>query len=278
MRRLHQPGPAPPDRVESFAGHCREIAFTLQPGQSLNAALTQPLVAAGMTCGSIVFDAAVLSPFSYVVPGPARDPCHVAYFSEPRSPRHARVQIANATFGWRDGAPFVHCHSAWIEPDGTRRGGHVLPHETVVASGGPARAWATADVTVVVEPDAETNFDLFHPIRAGLPTPGRSLIAARIRPNEDVGAALAMICRRHSLQRAVLRGSLGSLIGARFARGMALHDNATEVLVRHGRVTADGTAELEMLVIDTRGRVHEGLMKRGDNPVCITFEAFLQPE
>jgi len=188
------------------------------------------------------------------------------------------VQIANATFGWRDGAPFVHCHGAWIEPDGTRRGGHVLPHETVVASGGPARAWATADVTVVVEPDAETNFDLFHPIWAASPTPGGSLIAARIRPNEDVGAALAMICRRHALQRAALRGSLGSLIGARFADGMVLHDDATEVLVRQGHLTADGTATLDMLVIDSRGGVHEGLLKPGDNPVCITFEAFLQPE
>lgn len=38
-----------------------------------------------------------------------------AYFSTPHSLGEARVKVANATVGQWDGAPFVHCHAAWIE-------------------------------------------------------------------------------------------------------------------------------------------------------------------
>ena len=46
-------------------------------------------------------------------------------------------------------------------------------------------------------------------------------------------------------------------------------------MVRRGALR-DGVAELEMLVADMQGNVHEGLLVRGDNPVLITFDLMLE--
>jgi predicted DNA-binding protein with PD1-like motif len=276
MRRLVQPGPVHPERIESFGGHSRRLEFSLQPGLSLNDALTRPLIGAGMRSAALVFQGGGLGPFSYVMPGPPTDDAHVAYFSAPRSPAgETVVEIANATFGWRDGAPFVHCHGAWIEEGTHRRGGHMLPHETIIATATTVHAWALPDVAIEADPDPETNFTLFHPVPVAADTDGDRAIVARIRPNEDITTAIEAIARRHHMHAAIVRGSLGSLIGARFDDGSRVEDHATEVLVRSGHVH-DGTAVLDMLVVDMEGMVHEGRLVRGDNPVCITFELVLE--
>ncbi len=276
MRHLVQPGPVHPERIESLAGHSRRLEFSLQPGLTLNDALTRPLIHAGMRSAALVFQGGALGPFSYVMPGPPTDAAHVAYFSAPRSPPgEAVVEIANATFGWRDGKPFVHCHGAWIEQATHRRGGHMLPHETIVAPATTVHAWALPDIAFEVDADPESNFSLFHPVAAGTATQGGRTIVARIRPNQDITMAIEAIARHHHISAAVLRGSLGSLIGARFEDGGHVEDRATEVLVRSGHVH-DGAAVLDMLVVDMAGLVHEGRLIRGDNPVCITFELVLE--
>ena len=275
MRALKQPGPVHPERIDSVEGLGHALAFMLQAGVPLNQALTKPLVEAGMRGGTLVFAGGAFGPFSYVMPGPPDGPAHVAYFSAPRSPAGiTRVEIANATFGWRDGAPFVHCHGAWLE-NGGRRGGHVLPHETMVAEATMVRAWALRDVAIEADADAETNFTLFHPVAAALDPHGVPTIVARIKPNEDITEAIEAIARRHGIANATVRGSLGSLIGARFADGGRVEHHATEVLVRAGHISG-GKAELDMLVVDMDGAVHEGRLIRGDNPVCITFELILE--
>jgi predicted DNA-binding protein with PD1-like motif len=276
MRRLVQPGPSHPERIESFEGRSRRLEFSLQPGLSLNDALTRPLVAAGMRSAALVFEGGALGPFSYVMPGPPTDDKHVAYFSAPRSPSgETVVEIANATFGWRDDAPFVHCHGAWIEEGTHRRGGHMLPHETIVAVATTVHAWALPDIEIRADPDPETNFTLFHPVPAAAATEGDRTIVARIRPNQDITTAIETIARHHHLAAAIVRGSLGSLIGAHFADGSRVTDHATEVLVRSGHVHG-GETVLDMLVVDMAGMVHEGRLVRGDNPVCITFELVLE--
>ena len=279
MRGLIQPGPVAAERIESFACDGQEFLFRLEPGLSLNQALTEPLVAAGMQSAALRFEGGALSPFVYVVPARPRDDRHVAYFSDPRTPGEGTVEIATATFGWRDGAPFVHCHGAWTEPDGQRRGGHMMPHETFIQTPAEVRAWAFRDVRITVDPDPETNFPLFHPVRLAGKNEGR-FIVARIRPNEDICSALEAVCRRHGVASAIVRGSLGSLVGTRFVHGPAVRDPATEVLVRHGQVRTDANgelrAELDMLVVDMAGTVHEGRLIPGENPVCITFELVLE--
>ena len=47
MRRLIQPGPVHPERIETCEGSSRRLEFSLQPGLTLNEALTRPLVALG---------------------------------------------------------------------------------------------------------------------------------------------------------------------------------------------------------------------------------------
>lgn len=229
-----------------------------------------------MNSAALVFSGGALGPVSYVMPGPPDDETHVAYFSAPRSPPgETEVEIANATFGWRDDAPFVHCHGAWTEAGTQRRGGHLLPHETMVAREAIVHAWALPDVTIRADADAETNFTLFHPVPGAMATEGDRTIVARIRPNEDITLAIEAVARRHHVRAGIVRGSVGSIIGAHFTDGRKVPDYATEVLVRSGHVH-DGLAVLDLLVVDMAGRVHEGRLVRGDNTVCITFELVLE--
>ena len=186
----------------------------MQPGLTLNDALTRPLVHAGMRSAALVFQGGALGPFSYVMPGPPTDDRHVAYFSAPRSPPNETVvEIANATFGWRDAAPFVHCHGAWIEQGTHRRGGHVLPHETIVAGQTIVHAWALPDIAIEADPDPETNFLLFHPVAATTATSdGDRTVVARIRPNEDITTAIVPLSRAFVPTRPSPRRSRQSLI------------------------------------------------------------------
>ncbi len=273
MRHLVQPGPVHPVRIDSFGGELVPLRFVLRAGSTLTEALTGPLVEAGFQSATLVVKGGALNPFRYVMPGPADDASHVAYFTAPQAPIGVtRIEQANATFGWNDGRPFLHCHAAWVEPDGQRRGGHILPGDSVVYEETEIEAWGFRDIRVTTAPDAETNFTLFQP--SGVSTPGGAVFA-RVKPNEDITLAIESIAAAHGMQNAVVRGSLGSLIGAQFTNGTQVDDHATEVLVRSGTVR-DGTADLNLLVVDMAGRVHDGRLVRGDNPVCITFDLILE--
>ncbi len=274
IRSLRQPGPAHPSRIDCFRGEPHALRILLKPGLTLNEAITVPMVEAGFQCGTVTFKGTALNPFRYVMPGPSEDASHVAYFTAPRAPSGTTIiEQGNATFGWADGKPFIHCHAVWIEPDGSRRGGHILPRETMVAEPGEALGLGFTNIRIDATPDPETNFTLFQPSGIGA---GSGLVA-RVKPNEDIITALETIARTHGLMNATIRGSLGSLIGARFANGDRVDDHATEVLVREGTIR-DGKATLDLLVVDMRGQVHGGWLKRGENPVCITFDLVLESD
>ncbi len=271
-RRLAQPGPALEPRIESVVGHALPFALTLAPGLSLLEAAARAVHAAGFDSATLDLEGGAFGPLSYVLPAPAPDATHAAYYSATHMPPGgARLERACITFGRRAGQPWLHCHAVWEEAAG-RRGGHVLPEETLLATPIAARAWGLSGIALVSEPDAETNFTIFRPVPAdGSPRPGaRPAAALRIRPNEDAAGALATAASRHSLRSPALRGSLGSLIGARFEGGSTVEDYATEMLF-----TGDG---LGIALADMQGRVHEGVLRPGENPVCITIEALLVDE
>ena len=275
IRSLRQPGPPHPSRIDCFRGEPHTLRIPLTPGLTLNEAIAVPLVSSGFQCGTVTFTGTALNPFRYVMPGPADDASHVAYFTAPRAPLGtSRIEQGNATFGWAGGKPFIHCHAVWVEPDGRRRGGHILPHETIIAEPGEATVWGFRSIRIEATPDAETNFTLFQPSGGAFSGGG---FVARVKPNEDIITALETIAASHGVANAVVRGSLGSLIGARFTDGGRVDDLATEVLVRTGHIR-DGKAALDLLVVDMRGNVHEGWLKRGENPVCITFDIVLESE
>ena len=273
MRTLVQPGPVHPVQIDSFGGDLVPLRFVLRAGLSLTDALTGPLVEAGLQSATLVVKGGALNPFRYVMPGPADSPAHVAYFTAPREPiGTTRIEQANAIFGWNDGKPFLHCHATWVEPDGQRRGGHILPSDSTVCEETEVEAWGFRDIRVATAPDAETNFTLFQP--SGISQPGDAVFA-RVKPNEDITGAIRSIAARHGMNNAVIRGSLGSLVGARFTDVTGVDDCATEVLVRSGSLR-NGVVALELSAVDMAGTVHDGQMAPGDNPVCITFDLVLQ--
>jgi predicted DNA-binding protein with PD1-like motif len=275
MRHLVQPGPVHPDRIESIRGDLVPLRFTLRRGLTLTEALTGPLVEAGFQSATVVMKGGALNPFRYVVPGPADDASHVAYFTAPRAPQGVtRIEQANATFGWADGKPSLHCHAAWMEPGGARRGGHILPGDSIVCEETEVEAWGFRTIRVAAALDSETNFTLFQP--SGISTQGDAVFA-RVKPNEDILTAVEAVAAAHGLRNAAVRGSLGSLIGARFADDSGVEDHATEVLVRRGAVR-NGKAEMDLLVVDMAGQVHDGILAEGQNPVCITFDLVLERE
>ena len=266
-----QPGPVHPVRIDSFAADARTLTFTARAGESLLDAMTGPLVAAGFQAAVLRFGGAMAEPFVYVRPDTAPDASHVAYFSQPHAPAgRVLIEQAAATFGWHGGAPFLHCHAVWIEPDGQRRGGHILNGDTRLAADVTAEAWGFDTLRIETADDAETNFSLLQP--SGRSAPGANAILARVKPNQDIVAAIEAIAR--AMPNATIRGSLGSLIGARFDDGRTVPDLATEVLITAGQVRGD-TAVLDAAVVDMAGRVHQGRLSRGENPVLITFDLVL---
>jgi hypothetical protein len=250
-------------------GSARAVRFVIPAGVTLTQGITDAMIAAGFQSGTVVLHDAMLSPFQFVMPGPPDGPAHVAYFTAPVAPAGiTRVRQANATFGFADGIPFLHCHAAWTEADGRVRGGHILPRDTVLAAPCDGVGWGFTDIRVETAPDTETGFTLFQPHGSGA---GDGLFA-RIKPNEDILVAIEAL----GVRDATVRGSLGSLIGACFTDGRRVDDIATEVLVRQGWVR-DGIAALELYVVDMQGSVHQGWLQRGENPVCITFDLVLAP-
>jgi hypothetical protein len=274
MRVLTQPGPVAVERIAMAGTAGRALAFTPRPGLSLHDALTVPMLEAGFQGGAIELRDVALDPFQYVMPGPPDDASHVAYFTAPRAPVGVtRLERANLTFGFADGAPALHCHAVWTEPDGRRRGGHILPKETFIAAGGSARAIGFAAPGLRTGFDAETNFTLFDVSPA--PLSNADTVIARARPNIDITEAVEAIAAARFWRDADLLGGVGSLVGARFTDGREVTDYATEVLIRHGQVR-DGRARLDLAVVDMAGAVHEGELARGENAVLITFDLVLR--
>ncbi|ACL60902.1 PCC domain-containing protein [Methylobacterium nodulans] len=279
---LAQPGPPRPERRIAAAGPLLRLAPDLTPGATLLDALGLPLRAAGLGGAVVHLEGGAFEPFAYVMPALSTDPAYAAYYSETFRPAgETRLERASATFGERDGAPFLHVHGIWTEADGQRRAGHLLPGEVVIRTPPRAQAWGTAGAAWRVLPDAETNFSLFTPVAGAAPPPEAACLLLKIQPNEELFAAVEGACANLGLRRARVRG-LGSIVQPAFADGRVVPTDASEVLIREGcvREGPDGRplAHLDIAVVDVAGRIHEGVLARGRNSVCITFELCLEVE
>lgn len=284
-RRVIQPGPIHPDRIETIEGAMHDFVFAPQTNVPLVEAIAAPLRARGFAGGGVVLEGAVLAPLRFVMPAFSPDDDHVAYYSATHAPEGpVTIAHANITVGERDGAPFIHCHALWRDAAGALRGGHVLPDQTVLVAPGRARAFASRGATMISRPDAETNFTLFQP--AGTPEPASADTArgviARLRPNEDLVEAIETICARHAIRAGRIRTLVGSLAGVEFDDGRRIDEIPTEILLRAGRISTgpDGRATLAptIALIDTQGRIHEGRPRRGRNPVLICCELVIEIE
>jgi predicted DNA-binding protein with PD1-like motif len=276
-RRVVHPGPAAATRIESAIGQLRDVRFTAQPGLPLVDAMAGPLAAAGIRGGAVDLAGLCLAPFDYVIPAQSRDADHVAYYSETRRARGVvDVESGTATFGWRDGAPFLHAHALWHEAGLPLAAGHILPLDTKLAAACEVRAWGVAEAEMIAAPDRETNFTLFGPVqRAAHPAIG-DCVLARIRPNEDLVEAIEDVCRRHGFIRATIRSGIGSTVGCLLESGVAVRIIPTEFFIRHGVVRPDhngrSRVDVEIVLVDETGAVVTGRPVRGMNPVLICAE------
>ncbi|MCY0388974.1 DNA-binding protein [Robbsia sp. Bb-Pol-6] len=112
------------------------------------------------------------------------------------------------------------------------------------------------------------------------------LIVARLKPNEDLIESIEAMCVEHDIQRAVVRGVVGSLTAATLLRGDALSVReqcvagpGVEILNVFGEVNVVGglpTSHLSGIVADTNGDLFAGRFKKGANLSFITIEASIQ--
>src|SRR6202521_4876744 len=213
MRRIVQPGPPAPERIQWAEARGRAFALTLQAGLPLLEAARRGFAAEGFAGGVLNIKSGALGPFAYVMPALSRTGENAAFYSDTFRPAGvARLEIGAMTLGARDGAVFFHCHALWTEADGRLGGGHILPEETVVAEPFEVDAFGIDGAIFTAESDPETRFKLFGPVPSALTdakTTSRAF-ALRLRPNQDVAGALEGFCRQHGILRARLRGGVGS--------------------------------------------------------------------
>lgn len=278
-RRLVQPGPVDPNRIESTAAPLIAARFSLAPGLTLIDAIAGPVGRFGLRAAALDLSGMVLGPMQFVKPAYSRTEDHVAYYSETyRHDGAVRIDHATATFGFRDSAPFLHCHALWRDADGRACGGHILASDTLVAAASEVEVRGTDRIALLSRFDPETNFTLFGLEHA---TTGRGpLVVARVRPNEDLVEAIETVAARHDLRDAIVRSLIGSTVGGRFDDGRVVEEIPTEIVALSGRVRrrpAGGHAvDLDIALIDADGNILRGQLTRGENPVLICVELFLE--
>src|SRR6202165_5454583 len=165
MRRIAQPGPPAPERIQWVEARGRAFSFTLQAGLPLLEAARRSFAAEGFAGGTLNMKGGALGPFAYVMPALSKTGENAAFYSDSFRPAGiTRLKMGAMTLGQRDGAAFFHCHALWTKADGRASGGHILPEETIVAEPFEVDAFGIDGAVFTAEPDAETNFQMFVPL------------------------------------------------------------------------------------------------------------------
>lgn len=156
----------------------------------------------------------------------------------------------------------------------------LLPFERTVAEPITLRGLGTASALFDAVPDEETEFVLFSPVEGdtSLNGEGPRGLLLRVGPNEDILTAIEAIAADQGIAAAAVFG-IGSLNEVSFEDGRHVPSLATELMIAHGRIdtVAEGPqASLSVAVVDIDGGIHEGVLARGDNPVCVTFELVIE--
>lgn len=286
MRHIQHPGKSSSDPV--IAIPCRAMTFdaVLQPGHTLLDAISQVIQAHGLKSGVLRLSGGAFEQFCYYMPALSQTPDHAVYFSH-RYDVAGRVSLetASVTYGQREGQPWLHCHAVWIEADGTRKCGHLIPDINWVAA--PIQAVVTVidQAVFTVTPDTESNFSLFVPISTQASQDASSheaspAFAVRLAPNVDVCHALENLCAQLHLDQVEILGGVGSTVGAVFEEGQIVEPFVTEILIRQGQINRTHReghqAQIDVSMVDYTGGFSEGRLKRGENPVLVTFELVLQ--
>lgn len=281
LRRILHPGVLAADRHRIAMGRGRRRRLSLKKGFSVNEAVTSALAEAGFESGYVWLCDVVLAPMRYVIPAASPDDRHAAWYSETHAPEGiVRVEQAGVIAGRRDGERFIHCHGLWTLASGARRMGHLLPHDSILDRDAAVDALGVAGAGFEAEEDIETGFKLFVPRTedASADVEGARTIVCTIKPNEEIHLVIETICREHGIANAKVHG-IGSLVGADFENGAHVASYATEVMVKRGTVrqTAEGLrSRLDIGLVGMDAAIAEGVLVRGQNTVCVTFELLIE--
>ncbi|ELB92063.1 hypothetical protein Rwratislav_16075 [Rhodococcus wratislaviensis IFP 2016] len=285
--RLEHPGPPASQRVDAYPATLHHIDTELPAGQALLPALHDAVFARGFTSAFGELRGGTFEAFDYYIPSICHAGTSVATFSEPRRGQGPAAFVrGGVTIGKRDGEIFAHCHAQFVGADGVMRAGHLIPDSVLLGAGVLADLYATDDVAMTVTPDPEINFPVFQPQPAQNHTTthegGLRSVVARIHPNVDIVAAVEDLAETHGFDNAVVRGKIGSFIGATLTQGTQIitaPGPATEVMYLDGSITRDSDgrarAELSCAAVAIDGNVYTGSLVRGHNPVAMTFELAL---
>jgi predicted DNA-binding protein with PD1-like motif len=167
-RRVEHPGDEIEPRVltQASAEPGRELRLHLPEGMDILNGLGEVLRAQGITTAGVRLGGGSFKKFSYYTG--VEDPTgyRVATFSPPNfPPLPVTMAIANVMVGiGEEGEAKGHCHAIFLDGEGNKLGGHLIPGECIIGPGGLV-AWATGGDTadLKVRHDPETNFPIFHP-------------------------------------------------------------------------------------------------------------------
>jgi len=283
MRHIEHPGPAAAQRRRTADCDIRHAQVMLPPGKALLPTLACVLEANHVNSAVARLRGGSFDPFAYCMPALSPTPEHAVYFSERYQPRGTvRLERASVTIGQRDSEPWLHCHGIWYDAAGRRLGGHVLPNDAVISEAIDASIWFLGGASFEVVPSPETGFSLFEAIEVTPCTSEKKgAFAMSIRPNEDFCTALEDECSARGIVRAQVHGGVGSLVGTTFDDGREVLPFVTEVFIHSGSIapTRGGelAAQIDVGLVDNLGGLHEGRLRRGANPILVTFELLVEP-
>lgn len=290
VRPLTHAGPRHPERIVSVPTRTTVVRAELPPGTLLTASLHDVLATTGCTSANVEIFGGSFGRLRYVVPAICTDGSKPVTFSDVReASQPSHLLVGSATLGLREGQPFTHCHATWVDTDGMLRGGHLLPDVEVGDVPIEVTVRALREAEQKSSTDPETEMHVFTPApaadrRPSSPTSTRGVVS-RVRPAVDLHAAVKEVCRRHGFAFAVVRGGLGSVVGARLQHGggfVEVEGPATELTSLIGRARTDSRGDhqvtLSCTLVDRHGVIHSGMLAEGENPVAVTFELYVEED
>jgi predicted DNA-binding protein with PD1-like motif len=153
------------------------VIVELEPGRRLLDTIDTAAKTAGVNSAQAEVLADTLDSVPYCLPAVCSEGRTAATFSERHTARGpVSIVGGGVTFGRRDGAPFMHCHLAWLDAVGALRAGHLWPETTIGSVPVRAVLYPLPGLHSVNADDTETGLPVFAPVPAG---PCRSLSDTR---------------------------------------------------------------------------------------------------
>lgn len=282
-------GPAGRERIVSVPSPVVVVRDELASGELITDALWALLEPTGALAASVELGTGTFSHLPYVFPALGAQEGDPVSFSEPQvAAGPAMVLSGSATVGHRFGERYTHTHATWLDQRGNLRGGHLLPGARVgdvpievVLRALPGAEQLSAD-------DPETGMPAFapspvDPVTAPVPEGAPRAVISRVLPGIHLDDAVAQVCAEAGFTQARVRASLGSTVGARLVGEdgdiVEVDWPAVEFTQLIGGL--DGTGDepritLQGTLVDIHGEVHNGVIRRGENPVAVTFELYVE--